>query len=155
LSKLMDMCFQPREINNAIGELCASKGLKQVISAPPFFHQNACALGTLLLSSNNTYFQIRIAETEKYPHVTFFLNGGREAPFPGEDRKMIPSPKVATYDLQPEMHAGLVRDAMVDAIDSSKRCDACSANPIFTPPCCPFKTSTTSSSPTSQTETWW
>jgi 2,3-bisphosphoglycerate-independent phosphoglycerate mutase len=56
--------------------------------------------------------QIRIAETEKYPHVTFFFSGGREAPFPGEDRIMIPSPKVATYDLQPEMSAPEVRNAI-------------------------------------------
>ncbi len=46
-----------------------------------------------------------MAETEKYPHVTYFLNGGRETPYPGEDRIMVPSPKVATYDLQPEMSA--------------------------------------------------
>ena len=49
--------------------------------------------------------QLHAAETEKYPHVTFFLNGGIEQPFPGEDRIMVPSPKVATYDLQPEMSA--------------------------------------------------
>jgi 2,3-bisphosphoglycerate-independent phosphoglycerate mutase len=57
--------------------------------------------------------QIRIAETEKYPHVTFFFNGGREAPFEGEERILCPSPKVATYDLQPEMSAFDVRDAIV------------------------------------------
>lgn len=57
--------------------------------------------------------QIRIAETEKYPHVTFFFNGGREAPFEGEFRFMIPSPKVATYDLQPEMSAIEVKDTLV------------------------------------------
>jgi 2,3-bisphosphoglycerate-independent phosphoglycerate mutase len=57
--------------------------------------------------------QIRIAETEKYAHVTFFFSGGREEPFKGETRIMIPSPKVATYDLQPEMSAFLVRDAIV------------------------------------------
>jgi 2,3-bisphosphoglycerate-independent phosphoglycerate mutase len=60
--------------------------------------------------------QLHTAETEKYPHVTFFLNGGREEPFPGEDRKMIPSPKVATYDLQPEMSAPGVCDTVVEAI---------------------------------------
>ncbi len=49
--------------------------------------------------------QMRIAETEKYPHVTYFFNGGAEQPFEGEDRSIIPSPKVATYDLQPEMSA--------------------------------------------------
>jgi 2,3-bisphosphoglycerate-independent phosphoglycerate mutase len=60
--------------------------------------------------------QFRLAETEKYPHVTFFLNGGVEAPFPGEDRHMAPSAKVATYDLQPEMSAGEVGDTLADAI---------------------------------------
>ncbi|WP_308916121.1 2,3-bisphosphoglycerate-independent phosphoglycerate mutase [Jannaschia sp. LMIT008] len=60
--------------------------------------------------------QFHVAETEKYPHVTFFLNGGREAPEPGEDRTMPPSPRVATYDLAPEMSAQAVTDAFVDAI---------------------------------------
>jgi 2,3-bisphosphoglycerate-independent phosphoglycerate mutase len=60
--------------------------------------------------------QFRLAETEKYPHVTFFLNGGKEAPEAGEDRYMAPSPKVATYDLQPEMSAGEVSDQFVAAI---------------------------------------
>ena len=64
--------------------------------------------------------QFHCAETEKYPHVTFFLNGGREEPFPGEDRTLIPSPKVATYDLQPEMSAPAVADATVAAIDSGR-----------------------------------
>lgn len=60
--------------------------------------------------------QLRIAETEKYPHVTFFLNGGREEAFEGEDRILVPSPKVATYDLQPEMSARGVKEALVRAI---------------------------------------
>lgn len=60
--------------------------------------------------------QIRLAETEKYPHVTFFFNGGREEPFPGERRVMVPSPKVATYDLQPEMSAHGVTEAAVKEI---------------------------------------
>ena len=60
--------------------------------------------------------QFRLAETEKYPHVTFFLNGGREEPFPGETRAMPKSPKVATYDLQPEMSAAEVSDHLVEAI---------------------------------------
>ncbi|MCX7889756.1 MAG: 2,3-bisphosphoglycerate-independent phosphoglycerate mutase [Rhodobacteraceae bacterium] len=60
--------------------------------------------------------QFRLAETEKYPHVTFFLNGGKEAPEPGEDRYMAASPKVATYDLKPEMSAGEVTDHLVEAI---------------------------------------
>lgn len=63
--------------------------------------------------SNNHLKQLRIAETEKYAHVTFFFSGGREEEFPGESRILIPSPKVATYDLQPEMSAPLVKDAIV------------------------------------------
>jgi 2,3-bisphosphoglycerate-independent phosphoglycerate mutase len=64
--------------------------------------------------------QLRSAETEKYPHVTYFLNGGQEIAFPGEDRIMVPSPKVATYDLQPEMSAPELTDKVVAAIDSKK-----------------------------------
>jgi len=64
--------------------------------------------------------QFHCAETEKYPHVTFFFNGGREEPFPGEARALIPSPKVATYDLQPEMSAAAVTDAVVEAIRSGQ-----------------------------------
>ena len=70
--------------------------------------------------SKNGKKQLHIAETEKYAHVTFFFNGGREEPFPGEDRILVPSPKVATYDLQPEMSAPEVTDKLVDAIDSDK-----------------------------------
>ena len=62
--------------------------------------------------------QLRIAETEKYAHVTFFLNGGEEKIFPGEDRILVPSPKVATYDLQPEMSAPELTDKLVNAIES-------------------------------------
>jgi 2,3-bisphosphoglycerate-independent phosphoglycerate mutase len=64
--------------------------------------------------------QLRMAETEKYPHVTYFLNGGREEPFTGEERIMVPSPKVATYDLQPEMSAPELTDKAVAAINSGK-----------------------------------
>ena len=64
--------------------------------------------------------QAHIAETEKYAHVTYFFNGGVEAPFPGEERLLVPSPKVATYDLQPEMSAAGVTDALVAAIASAK-----------------------------------
>ena len=64
--------------------------------------------------------QLHIAETEKYAHVTFFFNGGREAPFDGEDRILVPSPKVATYDLKPEMSAYEVKDKLVEAINSDK-----------------------------------
>ncbi len=64
--------------------------------------------------------QLRIAETEKYAHVTFFLNGGREDKFEGEDRILVASPKVATYDLQPEMSAYEVKDKLVEALGSRK-----------------------------------
>jgi 2,3-bisphosphoglycerate-independent phosphoglycerate mutase len=71
-------------------------------------------LGEVLADNHKT--QIRIAETEKYPHVTFFFSGGREVPFEGERRIMIPSPKVATYDLQPEMSAYGVTNALIPEI---------------------------------------
>jgi 2,3-bisphosphoglycerate-independent phosphoglycerate mutase len=67
-------------------------------------------LGEVVSKAQKT--QLRIAETEKYPHVTFFFNGGKEAPFEGEERILCPSPKVATYDLQPEMSAFEIRDAL-------------------------------------------
>ncbi len=73
-------------------------------------------LGEILEQNGKT--QIRIAETEKYPHVSFFFSGGREVPFKGENRIMIPSPKVATYDLQPEMSAYGVTDAIVKEINN-------------------------------------
>ncbi len=73
-------------------------------------------LGEVLERAGKT--QVRIAETEKYPHVTFFFSGGREAPFVGERRIMIPSAKVATYDLQPEMSAeGITQAIMADIQD--------------------------------------
>ena len=84
----MTALFPPEEIVNTLGEWVAAQG------------------GT----------QFRLAETEKYPHVTFFLNGGVEEPYEGEDRYMAPSPKVKTYDLQPEMSAGEVADQLVGAI---------------------------------------
>ncbi len=73
-------------------------------------------LGEILAQNHKS--QIRIAETEKYPHVTFFFNGGREVPFEGEKRIMAPSPKVATYDLQPEMSAYTITDLMVPEIEN-------------------------------------
>ncbi len=75
-------------------------------------------LGEVLARNGRT--QLRIAETEKYPHVTFFFSGGREEAFPGESRVMIPSPKVATYDLQPEMSAPQVKDAAIRELQSGK-----------------------------------
>lgn len=70
--------------------------------------------------SNQGATQLRIAETEKYPHVTFFFSGGRELPFDGEERIMIPSPKVATYDLKPEMSAYGIRDAVIENIKTKQ-----------------------------------
>lgn len=67
--------------------------------------------------SDAGFTQLRTAETEKYPHVTFFFNGGHDKPFPGEDREMVPSPKVATYDLQPEMSASGVCDILCRALE--------------------------------------
>jgi 2,3-bisphosphoglycerate-independent phosphoglycerate mutase len=75
-------------------------------------------LGSVVSDAGKT--QLRMAETEKFAHVTYFLNGGQETPFPGEDRILIPSPKVATYDLQPEMSAPELTDRAVEAIDSGK-----------------------------------
>ncbi|MDE5811830.1 MAG: 2,3-bisphosphoglycerate-independent phosphoglycerate mutase, partial [Muribaculaceae bacterium] len=75
-------------------------------------------LGEYLSSLDKS--QLHIAETEKYAHVTFFFNGGREEPFGGEDRILVPSPKVATYDLKPEMSAYEVKDKLVDAIKADK-----------------------------------
>lgn len=83
--------FAPHPITHTLGEVVSRAGLKQ----------------------------LRLAETEKYPHVTFFFNGGAEAPYAGEDRILIPSPKVATYDLQPEMAAVAVTDALVAAIEQN------------------------------------
>ena len=80
--------FPPTKLSNTLGQVASEAGLTQ----------------------------LRIAETEKYAHVTFFLNGGREDVFPGEQRILVPSPKIATYDLQPEMSAPEVTDKLVDAI---------------------------------------
>jgi 2,3-bisphosphoglycerate-independent phosphoglycerate mutase len=75
-------------------------------------------LGAVVAGTGKT--QLRMAETEKFAHVTYFLNGGQETPFKGEDRILVPSPKVATYDLQPEMSAPELTDRAVEAIDSGK-----------------------------------
>jgi 2,3-bisphosphoglycerate-independent phosphoglycerate mutase len=75
-------------------------------------------LGEILSESGKR--QLRIAETEKYAHVTFFFSGGREKEFEGEERILIPSPRVATYDLQPEMSAYLVRDAVITELEKQK-----------------------------------
>lgn len=86
------LAFPPETLHNTLGEYIASLGLTQ----------------------------LRIAETEKYAHVTFFFNGGVEAPNRNEDRILIPSPKVATYDMQPEMSAYEVTDKVLEAIDTDK-----------------------------------
>ncbi|WEK36440.1 MAG: 2,3-bisphosphoglycerate-independent phosphoglycerate mutase [Candidatus Pseudobacter hemicellulosilyticus] len=88
--KNVSVVFENDNLNNTLGEVLAANGKKQ----------------------------IRIAETEKYPHVTFFFSGGREVPFEGETRIMKPSPKVATYDLQPEMSANDLADAIVPEIEN-------------------------------------
>lgn len=92
LDPLLPALFPPEKLENTLGEVVAAAGRTQ----------------------------LRIAETEKYAHVTFFLNGGEEKTFTGEERILIPSPKVATYDLQPEMAAPEVTDALVNAIESDK-----------------------------------
>lgn len=86
------VAFKPTNLDNTLGEVLSQNGLKQ----------------------------LRIAETEKYPHVTFFMSGGREEKFPGEERILIDSPKVATYDLQPEMSAYEVTDALLKEIADDK-----------------------------------
>ncbi|MCO6018514.1 2,3-bisphosphoglycerate-independent phosphoglycerate mutase [Carnobacterium divergens] len=91
-SIVADVAFPPIEMKNVIGEVLSNEGLSQ----------------------------LRIAETEKYPHVTFFMNGGRNEEFPGENRILINSPKVETYDLQPEMSAYEVTDALVADIEADK-----------------------------------
>jgi 2,3-bisphosphoglycerate-independent phosphoglycerate mutase len=92
LDQLMQAIFPSQTLKNILGEVVADAGRTQ----------------------------LRMAETEKYPHVTYFLNGGHEEPYRGEDRIMVPSPKVATYDLQPEMSAPELTDKAVAAIDSGK-----------------------------------
>jgi 2,3-bisphosphoglycerate-independent phosphoglycerate mutase len=92
LSTFLDTLFPPTPLTNTLGEVVAKAGLTQ----------------------------LRIAETEKYAHVTFFLNGGEETTFPGEERILVPSPKVKTYDLQPEMSAPEVTDKLVEAIAAQR-----------------------------------
>jgi 2,3-bisphosphoglycerate-independent phosphoglycerate mutase len=93
-----------------------ASNLKVKVAYPPIVLTNV--LGEIVAKNNLT--QLRIAETEKYAHVTYFLNGGHEEVFPHEDRILIPSPKVATYDLQPEMSAKEVTEKLVAAITAKK-----------------------------------
>ena len=88
----LHVLFPKENVHNTMGEIVSKAGMKQ----------------------------LRIAETEKFAHVTFFFNGGREAEYPGEERILIPSPKVATYDLQPEMSAPEVTEALCQALDTQK-----------------------------------
>ena len=90
------------------------KLMRTIFAPQPLVH----ILGEVVADAGRT--QLRMAETEKYPHVTYFLNGGREEQYRGEDRIMVPSPKVATYDLQPEMSAPELTDKAVAAIASGK-----------------------------------
>ena len=90
--KGVHILFDKENVSNTLGEYLAAKGLNQ----------------------------LHIAETEKYAHVTFFFNGGRETPYDNEDRILVPSPKVATYDLKPEMSAYEVKDKLVAAINENK-----------------------------------
>ena len=92
LAGRIEVVFPPQSLDDLLGDVVSAAGLRQ----------------------------LRMAETEKYPHVTYFLNGGREAALPGEDRIMVPSPKVATYDLQPEMSAPELTDRAVQAIGSGQ-----------------------------------
>lgn len=88
------------------------KGLQAAVAFPPEAIKDTLAE----VVSRAGLHQLHIAETEKYAHVTFFFNGGREQPFPNEDRILVPSPKVATYDLQPEMSAYLVTEKLQEAL---------------------------------------
>jgi 2,3-bisphosphoglycerate-independent phosphoglycerate mutase len=92
LNRFLATLFPPEDLRDTFGEIVADAGMTQ----------------------------LRIAETEKYAHVTFFFNGGRETVFPGEERILVPSPKVATYDQQPEMSAPEVTDKVVEAIRSGR-----------------------------------
>jgi 2,3-bisphosphoglycerate-independent phosphoglycerate mutase len=92
LNRCLKTLFPPEDLSETFGEVISEAGLRQ----------------------------LRIAETEKYAHVTFFFNGGRETVFPGEERILVPSPKVATYDLQPEMSAPEVTDKVIEAIGSGR-----------------------------------
>lgn len=87
---------------------------------PALFPQQSMEQNLGEIVANAGLKQLRIAETEKYAHVTFFFSGGREAPYAGEERILVPSPKVATYDLQPEMSAPAMTDKLVEAIESGR-----------------------------------
>jgi len=120
LTALLDPLFdgfpRPRlpRFAAALGMVEYSAALAELL--PALFPPETLAMGLGETVARAGKRQLRIAETEKYAHVTFFFNGGEERVFPGEERIMIPSPKVATYDLKPEMSAPEVTDRLVDAI---------------------------------------
>ena len=124
LAALLDPAFdgfprkQPHTLSAAVGMTRYSDALAPFLGVlfAPETPRNI--LGEVVANAGKT--QLRMAETEKFPHVTYFLNGGQETPFTGEDRIMVPSPKVVTYDLQPEMSAPELTDKAVQAIDSGK-----------------------------------
>ena len=109
-----DVTGRPRLAVTTMMEYDATFGFPVAFAADRLVH----VVGEVIAQAGRTQF--RTAETEKYPHVTYFFNGGRETPFPGEERAMAPSPKVATYDLQPEMSARAVTDGLVAAIEGGK-----------------------------------
>jgi 2,3-bisphosphoglycerate-independent phosphoglycerate mutase len=124
LGALLDPLFTGFSRQRRI-EFAAAVGMTQYSNALDAFLETifqpqnlANVLGAAVSAAGRT--QLRMAETEKYPHVTYFLNGGEEQVYPGEDRIMVPSPKVATYDLQPEMSAPELTDKAVAAIESGK-----------------------------------
>ncbi len=124
LAALLDPAFKGFERKRMV-KFAAAAGMTQYsVALDPFlltlFQPQSLdnVLGAVVAKAGRT--QLRMAETEKYPHVTYFLNGGEEAAYTGEDRIMVPSPKVATYDLQPEMSASELTDKAVAAIDSGK-----------------------------------
>lgn len=89
-------------------------------NSPVAFQSEHPTISLAEVVSNRGLKQFHCAETEKYPHVTFFINGGKEKPFPGEDRIMVPSPKVATYDLKPEMSAKQVTDEVIASVEAGE-----------------------------------
>nr|YP_010170915.1 phosphoglycerate mutase [Chondria tumulosa]QSD57056.1 phosphoglycerate mutase [Chondria tumulosa] len=109
--------FDKKEINNLLFTTFTQydPNLQLPVVFPPENYQNF--LGEII--SRNNFKQLRLAETEKYAHVTYFFNGGIEEPFPGEDRELVPSPKIDTYDLKPEMSAYQITDSLIDAIDKN------------------------------------
>jgi 2,3-bisphosphoglycerate-independent phosphoglycerate mutase len=120
LDPLFDGFQRPRIVTfaAALGLTEYSSALNSLLGT--LFPQIALVNGLGEVVSHAGLKQLRIAETEKYAHVTFFFNGGEERVFEGEDRILVPSPKVATYDLKPEMSAGEVTDRLVEAIDARR-----------------------------------